>query len=40
MTGDRLVAERVGICFERQMCYGQMTTDIVCRCLTVGFEDL
>lgn len=40
MTGDRLFAERVGICFERQLCYRQMTTDIVCWCLAVGFEDL
>lgn len=40
MTGDRVFAERVRICFERQLCYRQMTTDIVRRCLAVVFDDL
>ena len=40
MTGDRLFTERIGICFERQLGYRQMTTDIECRYLAVGFEDL
>lgn len=40
MTRDRLFTERVGICFERQLCYRQMTTNIVCQCLAVGFKDL